>query len=128
METTGNSPAGNASPQTPPQTEVTPAQPAMPQPSLALRVRFSGRVQGVGFRVTVTELVRELAVCGWVRNRVDGTVELLLSGDSLACEDLLRRIALRFRGFVKSTERLPVSAADLAELPTVNGVVIRPTA
>jgi len=39
-----------------------------------------GRVQGVGFRATTLGEARRLQLAGWVRNRVDGTVETLAEG------------------------------------------------
>lgn len=39
-----------------------------------------GRVQGVGFRATAFDEARRLALAGWARNRVDGTVEVLAEG------------------------------------------------
>lgn len=41
------------------------------------RYRVHGRVQGVGFRAWVVRQADDLGVRGWVRNRRDGTVELL---------------------------------------------------
>ena len=43
-----------------------------------LRVR--GRVQGVGYREACVRRARALAITGWVRNRVDGSVEVMLQG------------------------------------------------
>lgn len=40
-----------------------------------------GRVQGVGFRATTLEEARRLSLAGWVRNRRDGTVEVLAEGN-----------------------------------------------
>jgi len=39
-----------------------------------------GRVQGVGFRQGLMRKAAEHGVRGWVRNRVDGTVEALICG------------------------------------------------
>jgi len=56
----------------------------------AKRLVISGRVQGVGFRVWMQEHAMVLGVSGWVRNRVDGSVEALVAGDVAAVEELLR--------------------------------------
>jgi acylphosphatase len=41
-----------------------------------------GRVQGVFFRQSTRDLARELGLSGWVRNRVDGSVEAAFEGPS----------------------------------------------
>jgi acylphosphatase len=45
------------------------------------QVRYSGRVQGVGFRATTTGVASGYRVTGWVRNDPDGTVLLEAQGD-----------------------------------------------
>lgn len=45
-----------------------------------LRVLYSGRVQGVGFRYTVKNLVAGYDVVGTVKNLPDGRVELVAEG------------------------------------------------
>ena len=44
------------------------------------RYTVTGRVQGVGFRWFVEHAAVQLGVAGWVRNRGDGSVEVLASG------------------------------------------------
>ena len=46
-----------------------------------LYVAVRGKVQGVGFRWFVRERARALGLTGWVRNRDDGSVEVLAMGD-----------------------------------------------
>jgi acylphosphatase len=48
-----------------------------------------GRVQGVGFRAFVMDRATTLRLSGWVRNRWDGTVELVAEGERAALEKLL---------------------------------------
>jgi acylphosphatase len=45
-----------------------------------VRVRISGRVQGVGYRYWVERTAGDLGLSGWVRNRSDGSVEAVFSG------------------------------------------------
>ena len=47
---------------------------------IAKRYIVRGRVQGVGFRWFVEHEARVLALAGWVRNNIDGTVESLAMG------------------------------------------------
>jgi acylphosphatase len=44
------------------------------------RLRISGTVQGVGYRESLRYEAHRRGVCGWVRNRLDGSVEALLQG------------------------------------------------
>ena len=46
----------------------------------AKRFVVHGRVQGVGFRWFVEREAHMLGVAGWVRNRPDGSVEVLAMG------------------------------------------------
>jgi acylphosphatase len=57
-----------------------------------VRVVYSGRVQGVGFRMTAYELARKHSVYGTVCNLSDGSVELVAVGHSKALMDYLQAI------------------------------------
>lgn len=46
------------------------------------RYVVKGRVQGVGFRWYVEREARLLGLSGWVRNRADGSVEVLAAGSN----------------------------------------------
>ncbi|MGH7791237.1 MAG: acylphosphatase [Thermodesulfobacteriota bacterium] len=48
-----------------------------------------GRVQGVFYRATTQQKAIELGLAGWVRNRADGTVEVVAEGDREALENLI---------------------------------------
>src|SRR5205085_2084332 len=54
-----------------------------------VQVIVRGDVQGVGFRASAQAQARGLGLTGWVRNRADGTVELVAEGDAAAVERLL---------------------------------------
>lgn len=93
-------------------------------PLKIVRVRITGRVQGVGYRDWTQAVARQLGLSGWVRNRVDDTVEALFAGDVATVD---RMVAACRRGpslaRVDTVEMLPADAADIPE-----GFTRRPTA
>ncbi len=54
------------------------------------RLVICGRVQGVGYREWMVATARGLGLSGWVRNRLDGSVEALVAGDIAAVEEMMR--------------------------------------
>ena len=74
------------------------------------RVIVHGRVQGVGFRVTVARAAGTRRVAGWVRNRPDGAVEAAFEGEPDAVESLVRWCEEGPRGAV--VDRIEVSEEE----------------
>jgi len=76
-----------------------------------LELFVRGRVQGVYFRASTQREARRLGLSGWVRNRADGTVEILAEGEEVAIRELygwaqkgpsaarVERVDTRWRGF-----------------------------
>ena len=56
------------------------------------RVVVTGKVHQVGFRDFAIRKAQALGVTGWVRNRTDGTVEIMVSGEDEAVEALLAAV------------------------------------
>jgi acylphosphatase len=56
---------------------------------MRLRLRISGRVQGVCYRWYTRDTAADLGLSGWVRNLPDGAVELVAEGPREKLEQLL---------------------------------------
>ena len=66
--------------------------------SSCLHAIVDGQVQGVGFRFFVMELADALGLTGWVRNRFDGTVEVMAEGRRAVLESFLAQLHRGPRG------------------------------
>jgi acylphosphatase len=53
---------------------------------LSMQAVVTGTVQGVGFRRATVRQAGKLGLDGWVRNRDDGSVEVLFCGETEAVE------------------------------------------
>ena len=53
-----------------------------------LQLQIRGRVQGVYFRASAQREARRLGLSGWVKNRADGSVEMLAEGEELSIREL----------------------------------------
>jgi len=60
---------------------------------VAVRVWVEGRVQGVFYRASTQQTAAALSVSGWVRNLVDGRVEVWAEGQRQTVERLLAWLA-----------------------------------
>lgn len=54
------------------------------------RISVEGYVQGIFFRASTRQKAQQLDVSGWVRNRWDGTVEVLAEGEESRVAELIR--------------------------------------
>jgi len=88
----------------------------------SLRMRIEGFVQAVGFRNHLIHEAKRLNLDGWVRNRSDGTVEALISGDTKLVESFVASC-------MKGPEGSLVKNVDLfkAEPPEEKGFHQRPS-
>lgn len=94
-----------------------PRVPHVPQdpqtPPVRRRCRFSGCVQGVGFRWEARTLAAEWGLTGWARNEADGTVTVELQGGEAAIRAFLRAI--------QEVPRFDVTDVRITELPLCEG-------
>lgn len=78
-----------------------------------LRLRIEGFVQAVGYRNFAIAEARRLGIAGWIRNRSDGAVEALASGDTKTVEAF---VGICMRGppgsRVKSVDLHPAEPPD----------------
>lgn len=52
---------------------------------------ISGDVQGVGYRTWARKQARDLGLVGWVKNREDGTVEVVAEGEKKDLEEFIKQ-------------------------------------
>lgn len=81
-----------------------------PDHPIATRYVVRGRVQGVGFRWFVEREAKTLGIAGWVRNRVDGTVEVFAMGT----RERLSQLHSRLRQGPRAAR---VDEVDVSEAP-----------
>ena len=84
------------------------------------RVRFQGRVQGVGFRATARSIAEEFPVTGWVRNEQDGSVLMEVQGDGREIDGYLARLASGMAGLIRA-----IDSGPLAPLEGDSGFIIQ---
>lgn len=56
---------------------------------MARHLRIVGIVQGVGFRAAFARKAESLGLSGWARNRLDGSVEAMVSGPGEALDQII---------------------------------------
>jgi acylphosphatase len=92
---------------------------------IAKRVVLEGRVQGVGCRAQVQELVTDIGhISGFVRNMADGKVEIYVKGDDWRIEKMIEILRNKMKAPVQ-VERVLVEDLIL-DLQKINdGFMIR---
>ncbi|OCL22721.1 hypothetical protein A9G07_06515 [Gilliamella sp. wkB72] len=79
-----------------------------------VKIRVSGRVQGVGFRFFTYQQAVKLGLAGYVKNLDNGDVELVAKGDDLIISKLIQWIE---RGGPTSAR---ITGIDVSEQPPKN--------
>lgn len=90
-----------------------------PEKMKATLVRYSGQVQGVGFRATAVMIARDHPVVGYVKNLADGRVELLAEGTPDAVEKFLKAVRDHWKDDISKEEaedRKPTGAYKKFEI------------
>jgi len=63
---------------------------------------YSGTVQGVGFRFTAEEVANSLGLKGWVKNRPDGTVEVVIEGEKADIDAFMNKVKKIMSRYIRS--------------------------
>ena len=92
----------------------------MSAPEKIVRVRITGRVQGVGFRAFTQKQAEARGVSGWVRNRRNGDVEAVFAGSEHAVTSLCE--ACREGPSDAQVERVEIFEADPLALAEAGGL------
>ena len=79
------------------------------------RVKFSGRVQKVGFRLEVCELAKRLGLTGWCRNLENGDVLAEFQGPTERIDFLI--------SFMESLKRIKIREKTVEEVELIHGEV-----
>ncbi len=82
---------------------------------IRLLVRYEGRVQGVGFRATARQVAGDHQVSGWVKNKADGTVELVVAGDEQVVDAYLGALRARMGSKIRRETSEPFGDRDLPQ-------------
>jgi acylphosphatase len=84
------------------------------QKSISLLI--TGKVQGVGYRYSVKLKAESMAIRGYVRNQLDGSVFVTVQGENTAVENFVKWC---YKGpsaaLVRGVEKIPGSIEDFSE-------------
>ncbi len=73
--------------------------------------RFTGRVQGVGFRYRAKYAANGMCITGWVKNEWDGSVEMEAQGTQEAINKML--------AMINKSDYIVIDTIETREIPLV---------
>jgi acylphosphatase len=76
---------------------------------VACKVLFSGSVQGVGFRFTTRRLAAGFAISGYVKNLMNGKVEVWAEGPKSELDAFIAAIERSFSGYISHVDKTPAT-------------------
>lgn len=76
------------------------------------RIKFSGRVQGVGFRYTAYHIAQGLGLTGWVQNEYDGSVLCEVQGERIDIDSFIGKISVNDRYIRVDDMKISASTPD----------------
>ena len=79
----------------------------------AIHIIVHGQVQGVWFRAGTKEKAGELGILGWVKNRPEGTVEIIAEGEKSQLDNFITWSR-------KGTPAANVTSVDLTRIALQN--------
>jgi len=80
---------------------------------LRKHMKISGRVQGVGFRFRAQYAASGYGITGWVKNQMDGTVEMEVQGISEQIDNMLVMLV--------NSPYIVIERIDVKEMPLQDG-------
>lgn len=76
------------------------------------QIKFTGVVQGVGFRYYSTQIANKHACTGWVKNLNDGSVLMEIQGSSESIKKVLEEINNIKHIIIDSIDQYPIDLID----------------
>lgn len=78
------------------------------QNSIAVKVIFKGRVQGVGFRYQTCQIAQRFQITGSVKNLKDGSVELIAQGEKKVVDSFIQSVQMAMDSYIAVTNETDV--------------------
>lgn len=76
---------------------------------MKVRIKASGRVQGVGFRYTTVQLAQDAGIFGTVKNETDGSVTIEAVGEKTAIDHFIAALKKQPRNPFAQVQHLEIN-------------------